>query len=208
MLRLTTMLKVWFLMAAAAALRQIYAAPAGLTEQTFDNSRRPLYLRLPPFYICLTPQSGSLSGPMSGPLSGRLPPLSGAVPDRLTWPWLGGVREPVGGGEQQQQQQQQQQQLLQQQSYNSSPEQPNTTVQVPHRGKREPGSSNLSINNPLQVLRRRVMLELVRRHMQQQQTRINANSEILHKLGKRTADRYVANERQSSADFIQVRYIR
>jgi len=44
----------------------------------------------------------------------------------------------------------------------------------------------LSIVNPLDVLRQRLLLELARRRMKENQEQINANAEILKKIGKRS----------------------
>ncbi|CAG2117088.1 unnamed protein product, partial [Medioppia subpectinata] len=60
----------------------------------------------------------------------------------------------------------------------------------------------LSIVNPLDVLRQRLLLELARRKMKENQDQIQANAEILKKIGKRSVSSFVGiipqNPRTSS----------
>lgn len=46
---------------------------------------------------------------------------------------------------------------------------------------------SLSIVNPLDVLRQRLLLEIARRRMSQSKEKINANRERLNSIGKRSA---------------------
>ena len=52
----------------------------------------------------------------------------------------------------------------------------------------------LSIVNPLDVLRQRLLLELARRRMKENQDQIQANAEILKKIGKRSVESVENNE--------------
>lgn len=63
-------------------------------------------------------------------------------------------------------------------------EEDNDLANLP-KDKRE--SHSLSIVNPLDVLRQRLMLEMARRKMQENQERIRANDVILKSLGKRSS---------------------
>lgn len=57
--------------------------------------------------------------------------------------------------------------------------------QASRRVKRTGGAPSLSIVNPLDVLRQRLLLEIARRRMRQSQDQIQANREILQTIGKR-----------------------
>ncbi|XP_063224908.1 diuretic hormone 45 [Bacillus rossius redtenbacheri] len=61
--------------------------------------------------------------------------------------------------------------------------------QAPRRVKRHGGGPSLSIVNPLDVLRQRLLLVLARRRMRQSEEQIQANKELLEKIGKRDAGR-------------------
>jgi hypothetical protein len=58
-------------------------------------------------------------------------------------------------------------------------------TQAARRVKRTGGAPSLSIVNPLDVLRQRLLLEIARRRMRQSQDQIQANREILQTIGKR-----------------------
>lgn len=58
--------------------------------------------------------------------------------------------------------------------------------QAARRVKRTGSGTSLSIVNPLDVLRQRLLLEIARRRMRQSQDQIQANREILQTIGKRT----------------------
>lgn len=58
-------------------------------------------------------------------------------------------------------------------------------LQAASRVKRTGGAPSLSIVNPLDVLRQRLLLEIARRRMRQSQDQIQANREILQTIGKR-----------------------
>lgn len=57
--------------------------------------------------------------------------------------------------------------------------------QAARRVKRTGTGPSLSIVNPLDVLRQRLLLEIARRRMRQSQDQIQANREILQTIGKR-----------------------
>jgi hypothetical protein len=57
--------------------------------------------------------------------------------------------------------------------------------QAARRVKRTGGGPSLSIVNPLDVLRQRLLLEIARRRMRQSQDQILANREMLQTIGKR-----------------------
>jgi hypothetical protein len=57
--------------------------------------------------------------------------------------------------------------------------------QAARRMKRTGAVPSLSIVNPLDVLRQRLLLEIARRRMRQSQDQIQANREILQTIGKR-----------------------
>jgi hypothetical protein len=61
--------------------------------------------------------------------------------------------------------------------------------QAARRVKRTGGAPSLSIVNPLDVLRQRLLLEIARRRMRQSQDQIQANREILQTIGKRDINR-------------------
>lgn len=50
------------------------------------------------------------------------------------------------------------------------------------------GSPSLSIVNPLDVLRQRLLLEIARRRMRQSEEKIHSNREWLMSIGKRSVD--------------------
>jgi Corticotropin-releasing factor family. len=57
--------------------------------------------------------------------------------------------------------------------------------QAARRVKRTGSGPSLSIVNPLDVLRQRLLLEIARRRMRQTQNQIQANRDILESIGKR-----------------------
>nr|UES72874.1 corticotropin-releasing factor-like diuretic hormone [Carausius morosus] len=59
----------------------------------------------------------------------------------------------------------------------------------PRRVKRNGAGPSLSIVNPLDVLRQALLLEYARRRMRQSEDRIQANRELLDKIGKRDVSR-------------------
>ncbi|KDR14744.1 uncharacterized protein LOC110834220 isoform X2 [Zootermopsis nevadensis] len=69
--------------------------------------------------------------------------------------------------------------------------------QAARRMKRTGAVPSLSIVNPLDVLRQRLLLEIARRRMRQSQDQIQANREMLQTIGKRDADQ---SQQRSSDD--------
>ncbi|XP_069688574.1 diuretic hormone 1 [Periplaneta americana] len=72
--------------------------------------------------------------------------------------------------------------------------------QAARRVKRTGSGPSLSIVNPLDVLRQRLLLEIARRRMRQSQDQIQANREILQTIGKRevnTSQQDLADDAES-----------